>query len=79
MTLDAVESVLPATITYGVVRTTPAGTCETYPNTATLSTDNGTVEKADASVTICVGKDLTAEKTATAGYNRTYALSLIHI
>jgi large repetitive protein len=45
------------------------GTCTTYNNTAEITE---TKQSASQSVTVCVGKDLTASKTATGSYNRTY-------
>ena len=72
VTLDAVTSTLPASFEYGVERVTPAGTCKTYPNTATVTASDGEAHSAGASVTVCVGADLTVKKTAEGSFHRTY-------
>lgn len=53
------------------------GECTTYDNTATLTeTDTPTTRDDDASVEVCVGVDLTVEKTVAVAYDRTYNWSL---
>jgi len=47
----------------------PGGTCTTHDNTVSLVE---TGQTADATVEVCVGKDLTVEKTATPSFKRTY-------
>ena len=55
--------------TYALEKSGVAGTCTDYTNTAVIDeTDQSDTQK----VTVCVGKDLTVEKTATAALNRTY-------
>jgi Fe-S cluster assembly iron-binding protein IscA len=63
----------PKTFTYSKTFGGVAGTCKTYDNTATFTTnDTNTTGSASKTVTVCVGKDLTVSKTATASLNRTY-------
>ncbi len=73
--LDYLDSALPATFTYSVTRDGVAGTCTAYPNTATITETDG-VRSSSASVTVCVGSDLTVEKTAAGGFTRTYLWSI---
>ena len=58
----------PKEFTYSKTFQGVAGTCTDYDNTASLSNGDSDSE----SVTVCVGKDLTVEKTAEGSYNRTY-------
>ncbi|TLN07771.1 hypothetical protein FDZ74_12500, partial [bacterium] len=58
-----------ATFTYSHGFSGVGGTCTDYDNTATI-TETG--QHADKSVTVCVGLDLTVEKTAAGTFNRTY-------
>ena len=68
-TLDYLTA--PASTTYSdtITRDGVAGTCTAYDNTAAI-TETG--QSASASVTVCVGVDLTVAKTAAGGYTRTY-------
>jgi LEA14-like dessication related protein len=50
-----------------------AGTCTDYDNTAEITE---TSQTASATVTVCVGLDLTVEKTAAGGFTRTYLWSI---
>ena len=50
-----------------------AGTCTDYDNTAEITE---TSQSASATVTVCVGLDLTVEKTAAGGFTRTYLWSI---
>ncbi|WGY02688.1 sortase [Nocardioides sp. QY071] len=53
------------------------GECTTYDNTAALTEkDTPTTRDDDASVEVCVGLDLTVEKTVAVAYDRTYNWSL---
>jgi hypothetical protein len=50
-----------------------AGTCTTFPNTATFTTsDTHATGSSSASVTVCVGADLTVSKTAFTSFTRTF-------
>jgi hypothetical protein len=57
------------TFTYDRTESGVAGNCTKYDNTATITETNQTASK---TVTLCVGKDLTVTKTATASKSRTY-------
>ncbi len=59
----------PFLFEYSLDKQGVAGTCTDYTNTATISE---TGQDDDVTVTVCVGQDLTVEKTATASYDRTY-------
>ncbi len=50
-----------------------AGRCTPYTNTATLTEPDGDTQTDDATVTVCVGSDLTVSKNAVTGLHRTYA------
>jgi len=64
----------PKTFTYSHAFTAPAGTCTTYPNTATFTTDTtATTGSASQSVKVCTGTDLQVSKTAIPAFTRTYA------
>ena len=63
----------PTTFTYSRTVSGTPGTCTTYDNTATFTTnDSGTTGSDDASVKLCVGADLTVSKTAAPFFTRTY-------
>jgi len=63
----------PTTFTYDQTFAGVSGTCTDYPNTATFTTnDSGASESDDETVEVCVGADLTVEKTASGSYNREY-------
>jgi hypothetical protein len=57
------------TLTYSRTFNDSAGTCTTHDNTATIVE---TKQSDDASVQVCVGKELTVAKTALTSYIRTY-------
>jgi hypothetical protein len=66
-TLDAATAANPKVIQYTVDRSGVAGTCTTYPNTATFtSNDSAATGSASASVDVCVGADLGVATSATA-------------
>src|SRR5207248_2774546 len=51
----------------------PGGTCTDHNNTATSTTNTtGKTDDASQKVTVCVGADLTASKTALPAFTRTY-------
>jgi hypothetical protein len=61
------------TFTYSRSAAVVAGTCTKYANTAAVSDDATAGDNsASASVTACGGADLTASKTASGGFTRTY-------
>src|SRR5262245_48546551 len=63
----------PTTFTYSRIVSSDPGTCTTVTNTATFTTnDTGTTGSDTASAMVCVGADLTVEKTATPSFKRTY-------
>ncbi|MBK8758261.1 MAG: hypothetical protein IPM08_14410 [Actinomycetales bacterium] len=68
-TLDYLSAPASTTYTDTITRDGVAGTCTAYDNTAAI-TETG--QSASASVTVCVGRDLTVTKTAAGGYTRTY-------
>ena len=68
-TLDYLTAPASTTYTDTIARDGVAGTCTAYGNTAAI-TETG--QSASASVTVCVGVDLTVAKTAAGGYTRTY-------
>jgi len=60
----------PKTFTYSQTFSgDPGGTCTDHPNTATI---DQTDQSASQSVTVCVGANLTASKTATPAFTRRY-------
>jgi hypothetical protein len=60
----------PKSFTYSVTLTGVAGTCRTFDNTASFTTNTTqTTGSASREVELCVGRDLTVSKTATAAYN----------
>jgi hypothetical protein len=67
----------PLDVKYSHEVTGTPGTCVTYDNTATFTTDDtkatGTAKK---SVKLCVGADLTVSKTADPAFKRTYLWSI---
>lgn len=70
-TLDARTAQNPTVIEYTVDRSGVAGTCTTYPNTASaVANDSDKKVSDDASVKICVGANLTADATANGGRAR---------
>jgi hypothetical protein len=84
---DSVEGVLgtvsvgdpnPKLFTYDHIYTgNPAGTCTSHDNTATfIANDSGATGSASKTVTVCVGADLTVQKTAVPSYTRTYQWSI---
>ena len=63
----------PETFEYSEEFEGVAGTCTEYDNTATFTTnDSGSEESAKQAVEVCVGADLTTEKTATPSFKRTF-------
>jgi hypothetical protein len=63
----------PETFEYSEEFEGVAGTCTEYDNTATFTTnDSGSEESAEQAVEVCVGADLTTEKTATPSFKRTF-------
>ncbi len=62
----------PKNFTYSYSFSGVAGTCTSYPNTASLSGG----QSASKSVTVCVGKDLTVTKTAGTAFTRSYAWTI---
>jgi hypothetical protein len=63
----------PKTFTYSIDRHGVAGTCTTYPNTASFVTsDTSSTGSSSASVTVCVASDLGVAKTASTSYSRVY-------
>jgi hypothetical protein len=63
----------PTSFTYQRTVDGVVGTCTDYDNTATFTTnDAGDTDSASKTVTVCRGADLTAGKTATGGFTRTY-------
>src|SRR5206468_3770681 len=62
----------PKTFTYSQTFSgDPGGTCTDHDNTATFTTNtSGTTGDASQTVTVCVGANLTASKTATAAFTR---------
>lgn len=76
-TLDAAGATNPTLFHYTVDRSGVAGTCTTYPNTATFtSTSSSATGSASASVDVCVGADLTVATQASATKARDYQWSL---
>jgi hypothetical protein len=63
----------PKQFTYQRTLTFPAGTCTTFPNTATI---DQTKQNASASVKACGASDLTVSKTATASLNASITKSV---
>ena len=61
------------TYTYSLSFTAPAGTCQTFPNTASLSTGQ---ERQRGSVKVCGTQDLKVTKNATPGFTRTFTWSI---
>ena len=59
----------PFVFTYSLDKQGVAGTCTDYTNTAVI---DETEQSDSQTVTVCVGKDLTVTKTATASLDRTY-------
>jgi hypothetical protein len=58
--------------------TVPAGTCQSFDNTATFITgSSGATGSASKTVTLCVGVNLTASKTANPYFTRTYKWSIL--
>ncbi len=63
----------PTSFHYSLTKSGVAGKCTDYTNTATFTTNTtNTTGKASQTVTVCVGLDLTVEKTATPAFTRTY-------
>ena len=63
----------PTTFTYSNTVVGTPGTCVSQDNTATFTSDTSpTTDSASQTVTLCVGADLTVEKTATPSFTRTY-------
>lgn len=65
------------TYTYALPLNGSAGTCTSYPNTATITTSDSDVSlDASASASVCVPADLTVSKTASPSFTRTYNWSI---
>ncbi|WP_029145653.1 LPXTG cell wall anchor domain-containing protein [Microbacterium luticocti] len=64
----------PYTVDFG--KDVPAGQCDTYDNTATLTPSDSAATTAKQSVKVCAGADLTVSKTVVSSLTRTYAWSL---
>ncbi len=63
----------PTTFQYQRSASGTPGTCTSYDNTATFTTNTtGTTGSASQTVKVCVGADLTVSKTATPSFKRTY-------
>jgi hypothetical protein len=63
----------PKEFTYSKTFNGVSGTCTTYPNTATYTTNStGSTGSASQSVKVCVGADLTVTKTASPSFKRTF-------
>jgi hypothetical protein len=76
-TLDGATADNPTVFEYDVTRPGVAGTCTTYPNTASFATnDTSTTGSDSASVEVCVGSPLTVTGTAAGSYDRSYAWTL---
>jgi hypothetical protein len=67
----------PTTFTYQKAYGSPPGTCSTYDNTATFTSEtSSTTGSASKSVAVCSGADLTVSKTATPAMARQYNWSI---
>jgi hypothetical protein len=67
----------PIDFKYALQKSGVGGTCTSYTNTATFTTDtSGTTGKASQTVTLCVAEDLTVAKNATPSFTRTYTWSI---
>ncbi|MGE5377295.1 MAG: hypothetical protein ACM3XO_19740, partial [Bacteroidota bacterium] len=63
----------PTTFNYAITFPGVGGTCKTFDNTATFTTnDTGTTGSASQTVKVCAGLDLRVSKTATPTFTRTY-------
>lgn len=74
-TLDATTAPAESDFPYSITYNDPAGTCTNHMNTASfVATDDSSVNNSSSqTVTVCVGADLTASKTATPSFIRTYS------
>jgi hypothetical protein len=60
----------PTTFTYSIDFTAPSGTCKSYDNTATFTTNStGTTDSASQTVKVCGALDPTVSKTASADFS----------
>ena len=67
----------PTSFTYSKSFPGTAGTCVSYDNTATFTTNStGTTGSASKTVKVCEGADLTVTKTAVPAFTRTYNWSI---
>jgi hypothetical protein len=66
----------PTSFNYSETDSGSAGTCTSYPNTASILLGDNVVGSADKSVTVCDGSDLGVSKTASASFTRTYGWSI---
>jgi hypothetical protein len=63
----------PTTIDYPLTfPNDPAGTCTEHTNVASFADNNNGSDSSSATVTVCVGADLTVNKTASPSFVRTY-------
>jgi hypothetical protein len=76
-TCSAITDPTGCTFTYTETFKGTPDTCTNYPNTAMFTTDTTqTTGTASANVKVCVGENLTMNKTATAIFSRTYTWSI---
>lgn len=73
-TLDATTAPATTNFPYSITYNDPAGTCTSHTNTATFTAtdDSSVTNSSQQTVQVCVGADLTAQKTATPSFIRTY-------
>ncbi len=76
-TVNAATDTNPKVFTYSVTRAGEAGTCTSYDNTATFTTnDSESTGSSSQSVDVCVGSALLTTATGTGSFDRSYSWAI---